>query len=152
MWRRNATTIASSHAAKGPAPRDTDIILTGSIATDEAIAARLQAEGHYPCRSTAFTPQIVLKLRSRHGIRLGRATVRAGGLPDVYTVREVARLLGVDPSWIYRAIGDERILVAKDARYGCYLFAHKEATIEALRQLKAGQVQQVSFRKEHSNG
>jgi DNA invertase Pin-like site-specific DNA recombinase len=120
--------------------------------TDGAIARRLNGEGYHPCRSAAFSREIVLKLRCRHHIRLGLARVRAGDLPAAYTVREMAGLLGVDVSWIYRGICDGRIAVEKDPQYGCYLFPRNQRAIASLKRLKAGKVAQVSFPKEHRDG
>jgi hypothetical protein len=119
---------------------------------DGAIAKCLNEEGYYPCRSARFSREIVLKLRGRHQIRLGLAKVRAGNLATAYTVRELADLLRVDASWIYRGIYEGRIAVTKDDRYGCYLFPRNQRTIAALKRLKAGKVPQVSFRKEHCDG
>lgn len=126
--------------------------LAGEGLDDEGIARRLNDEGYYPCRSATYTSQIVLKMRSRAGIRLGLGKVREGNLPGVYVAKEVAELLGVHPSWIYRAIGEGRIILDKDARYGCYLFPRNSRVIASLKRLKAGQVLHVSFREEHSDG
>jgi DNA invertase Pin-like site-specific DNA recombinase len=120
--------------------------------TDGAIADRLNGECYYPCRGTSFHRGIVLKLRGRHGIRLGRAKVREGNLTTSYTVREVAELLGVDVTWIYRGISEGRIAVEKDAHYGCYLFPRTRRAIASLKRLKAGKVPQISFPKEHRDG
>ena len=100
----------------------------------------------------SFGRAIVGKLHGRHGIRLGLGQVREGNLPNGYTVRELAGLLAVDASWIYRAINEGRIAVEKDAHYGCYLFPRKQRTITSLKRLKAGKVLQVSFPKEHCDG
>ena len=126
--------------------------LAGEGLTDGAIARRLDDEGFSPCRSANFSREIVLKLRGRHGIRLGLAKVREGNLPRAYTVREMAGILSVDVTWIYRAIYEGRIVIEKDAHYGCYLFPRKQRTIASLKRLKAGKVPQVSFLKEHCDG
>ena len=69
-----------------------------------------------------------------------------------YTIREMADLIGIDPSWIYRAISRGQILIEKDARYGCYLFPKTGSTIDQMKQLKNDKVPQVSFPKEHRDG
>lgn len=119
---------------------------------DSAIAAALNGEGFHPSRGAAFTPLIVLKLRCRHGIRLRLGQVRCGDLPGGYTVREMARLAGVDPSWFYHAIGDGKIEISKDDRYGCYLFPRTKAAVDSLKRLKCGKVRHVSFRKGQCDG
>ena len=84
---------------------------------DEAIADRLNREGYFPCRGDRFTAMIVLKLRCRHRIRVGLGKLRQGQRPPGYTIGEMARLIGIDPSWISRRITRGRILLEKDARY-----------------------------------
>jgi len=119
---------------------------------DEAIAEHLNREGFFPCRGVVFTPQIVAKLRTRHGIRSSLGKVRCGNLPTAYTVRELTSIIGVDQTWIYRRIAEGRIRVEKDARVGCYFFPRDQATIGSLKRLKEGKVHQVSFPQEHCDG
>jgi DNA invertase Pin-like site-specific DNA recombinase len=127
-------------------------ILADEGRNDAAIAAVLNDEGSHPARGAAFTPMIVLKLRMRHGIRLRLGRVRCGDLPGGYTVREMARLTGIDPSWFYHAIGDGKIAISKDENYGCYLFPRTQAAVTSLKRLKCGKVRHVSFRKGHCDG
>ena len=116
---------------------------------DEALAERLNQEGYYPCRGAAFTPQIVLKLRSRYGIRVGLGRLRRGDRPHGYTM---ARILGVDPAWIYRALYDGRLQIERDIHFGCYLFPHTQNAVEQMKRLRKGEVCHVSFREEHCDG
>jgi len=127
-------------------------VLVDSGQNDAAIAHQLNLEGFYPCRGPRFTGLIVLKLRSRHQIWLGVGRLRRGFRPPGYTLTEVARLLRIHPSWLYRAIGQGQILVDKDARFGCYLFPQTRQTVQRLKQLKHGEVSQVSFPQVHCNG
>ena len=119
---------------------------------DATIAESLNREGLRPCRRTSFTPAIVGKLRRRHRILTGLEKVRRREQVPGYTIREMARLIGIDPSWIYRAIGRGQILIEKDDRYGCYLFPKTSSSIDQMKQLKDGKVSQVSFPKEHRDG
>jgi len=114
---------------------------------NDAIAIRLNEEGFHPCRGEAFTEQIVLKLKARFGIEHKLAKVRRGNLPAGYTVREMARLIKVDPSWIYRGISVGKIEVSRDPEYACYLFPRQAAAVEAMRDLKEAKRLQVSFRE-----
>jgi DNA invertase Pin-like site-specific DNA recombinase len=116
------------------------------------IADRLNREGFAPCRSEAFTGRVIVKLRHRYGIGLRLEQVRRGGLSGGYTVREMAELIGFDPSWIYRKIGEGRIELTRDLQYGCYLFPREMQTIERMKQLQSGQIRQASFRKVHQDG
>lgn len=119
---------------------------------DAAIAGDLDREGYRPCRGPAFTAAIVSKLRRRHQILMGLERVRRGERPPGYTVREMADLVGVDPSWISRKIGRGQILLEKDTQYRCYLFPRTRSAVGQMRQLKSGKVLQVSFPKEHHDG
>jgi DNA invertase Pin-like site-specific DNA recombinase len=102
---------------------------------NDAIATRLNAEEFRPCRGQAFTEQIVAKLKARFGIEHKLAKVRRGNLPTGYTVREMARLIKVDPSWIYRAISVGKIEVSRDPEYACYLFPRQDGAVDAMREL-----------------
>jgi DNA invertase Pin-like site-specific DNA recombinase len=117
-----------------------------------AIAACLNEKGLRPCRRKTFTAQIVLKLKARCGIEDKLQQVRRGNLEAGYTVREMARFLKVDPSWIYRAIGVGQIEVARDPEYACYLFPRKPSAIAHMKEFKDGKRRQVSFRKVQSDG
>ena len=119
---------------------------------DEAIAAHLNQEGLYPCRGASFTPGIVLKLRSRHGIYLGLGRLRRGELPVGHTVAAMARLLQVDPAWIYRGLRRGCIRMGRDPHFGCYLFPRTRAAVLQMKQLRRGSISQVSFLQEHCDG
>ena len=119
---------------------------------DATIAESLNSEGLRPCRRPSFTPAIVGKLRHRHRILAGLEKVRRGEQVPGYTIREMAHLIGIDPSWIYRGISRGHVRIEKDARYGCYLFPRTRSTIHQMRQLKGDKVSQVSFLKEHRSG
>lgn len=116
---------------------------------NDAIAERLNAEGFVPARGDRFTRPIVVKMRLEEGIPLVVQKVRDGGLAEGYTARELTRLLGVHPCWIYRRVGDGRIKIDKDPKYGAYLFPREQDTVEQLRRLKSHEVPHVSFRKVH---
>jgi Recombinase zinc beta ribbon domain len=119
---------------------------------DATIAEDLNREGLQPCRGASFTGKSVLKIRRRHRILRGLERLRRGERPPGYTLREMAELIGIDPSWISRKIGRGQILIEKDACYGCYLFPKTRSSIEHMRRLKSGKVSQVSFPKEHRDG
>jgi DNA invertase Pin-like site-specific DNA recombinase len=119
---------------------------------DEAIAERLNQEGFYPCRGPAFTPQIVLKLRCRYAIRVGLGRLRRGDQPHGYTITAMARLLRVDPAWIYRALNDGRLEMEKDVHFGCYLFPRTKHAVQEMKRLRKGDLCHVSFLQEHCDG
>ncbi|WZO96078.1 recombinase family protein [Isosphaeraceae bacterium EP7] len=119
---------------------------------DATIAERLNVEGLRPCRRSSFTPAIVGKLRRRHRILSRLERLRRGEPMPGYTTLEMARLIGVDRSWISRKISRGQILLEKDACCGCYLFPRTRSAIEQMKRLKEGKVPHVSFPKEHCDG
>jgi hypothetical protein len=119
---------------------------------DVALAERLNQEGYFPCRGATFTPQIILKLRCRHGICVGLGRLRRGDRPDGYTIAAMAKILGVDPSWIYRGLRAGQIRMKKDRHFGCYLFPHTQRAVRQMKQLRDGDVCHVSFPEEHCDG
>lgn len=119
---------------------------------DHAIVERLNHEDDRPCRGESFTVSIVLKLRTRYGIRLNFGRARLGGLDAGYTMLEMSRLLKVDGNWLYRAIRDGRLEIEKHPQYGCYLFPKKDDVIVRMKQLRDGKIAHVSFRKGHQHG
>jgi DNA invertase Pin-like site-specific DNA recombinase len=126
--------------------------LVDTVKDDAELAEQLNREGFFPCRGPRFTPQIVLKLRCRHHIWMGLGNLRRSERLPGYTIPEMARLIAIDASWIYRSIGQGRIAIDKDRHYGCYLFPRTRAAVRSMKQLRQGKVLQVSFRKEHCDG
>ncbi len=119
---------------------------------NQRIAQQLNKEGFVPCRSGAFTMQIVTKLKHRYGVVSNYAKARCGNLPEVYTVREMAQRIGIDPSWVYRQIGHGAIAIKKNPRYGCYLFPRTEQSVTQMIRLKNGGLRHVSFPTVHCTG
>lgn len=120
--------------------------------TDEAMAARLNAEGLAPCRGGEFTPGVVRTLRGRAGIRIRMGRLRTGERLPGSTMAEVARRIGVHVSWLSHAIRRGRLVVVKNREFGCYLFPRGRDTVAQLRALKAGTIRQVSFPEVHNDG
>lgn len=127
--------------------------LTAAGASHEQIVTTLNEEGRVPCRGGSFTPQIVSKLKHRYGIVSNLERLRRNHtLTTAYTIRQMAKLVKIDPSWFYRKIHAGAIRVQKDPTYGCYLFPQNKKTIVQLKRLKKGEVAHVSIRKVHHNG
>ena len=126
--------------------------LTGEGQTIDQIAATLNAEGFVPCRGGSFTPQIVIKFKKRFGIISNCEHIRRGNVTFAYTPAELAKLLSIDRSWIYRKIADGSIQIPKDAAYGCYLFPRNKDCITQLKRLKNGAVSHVSFPSGYNAG
>jgi len=116
------------------------------------VAECLNHEGLIPCRSASFTAGIVAKLKKRHGVISNLQKLRRGAACQACTAPEMARLIGIDPSWIYRKIGDGTIKIRRDPRYHCYLFPKDKKTIHAMKRLKNQEVPHASIPKVHHDG
>lgn len=116
------------------------------------VAERLNDENFIPCRGACFTARIVAKLKMRHGVISNPEKVRRGDVSWAYTVPEMARLIGTDPSWIYRKIGDGTIKIRRDLRYHCYLFPRDTKTAHAMKRLRSQEVRHASIPKVHHDG
>jgi len=121
--------------------------------TKKRIAERLNQEGFIPCRGASFTPQIIDKLKKRHGIASNWERARHGEFASTaYTLPELALLLKTDRHWIYRKIGNGTIDIKKDPCYRCYLFPKDPQIIEQLKLLKTRKVRHVSIPKPYCVG
>ena len=116
------------------------------------IAASLNSEGLVPCRGGSFTKQIVIKFKKRFHIVSARQKIRRGDLPRIYTATELADILKIDRSWLYRRIADRSIRIRKNPTHGCYLFPRTKHCVSQLKRLRKGAVAHVSFPEGHSNG
>jgi len=113
----------------------------------------LNAEGYRPCRGGAFTIQIVNKLKHRYQIVSNLEKVRRGDRPrHSYTIKEMAKQIKIDPSWIYRKIARGMIRIKKDPIYGCYLFPRTKQCVSQLKRLKSGRLPHISVPQVHHNG
>lgn len=120
--------------------------------TSAEVAERLNHEDFLPCRGASFTGQIITKLKKRHGVVSNLEKLRRGERPRAYTVPEMARLIGIDPSWIYRKIEDGTIKIRRDPRYHCYLFPKDKKTIHTMKRLKNQEVRHASIPEVHYDG
>lgn len=116
------------------------------------VAERLNHESFIPCRGASFTVGIITKLKKRHGILSNLEKLRRGETCRAYGVPEMARLIGIDPSWIYRKIGSGTIKMQPDPRYHCYLFPKDKKTINTMKRLENQEVRHASIPKVHHDG
>ena len=113
------------------------------------IATRLNGEGWTACRGMPFTRGSIMKLKRQHGILDNLTRVRRGNLPDAYTVREMAALIQVHPSWFSRQITRGRLKLTSHARYGCYLFPKTSEIVETVKALKTGELREAIIPEVH---
>ena len=119
--------------------------------SDERIAQLLTEQGfRSPLRETVLPSTVKgIRLHHRrfHRFRGPRPRRVAGSL----TLPQVAERLGVVPHWLYHLIDRRVVEIDRDDATGLYLFPDSPDTIEKLRQLKAGAVEKVCYRRRHQD-
>jgi len=148
VWRGGAVS-----ARAGPGPVGTLRAVTGCAQmeaqlgrleaqghADEAIAERLTSQGFRSPQRPRVLASTVQTMRLRHG-RLHRYRgPRPRRVPGFLTVSQLATALEVKAHGLYHLISRGRISVGRDEASGLYLFPDRPETLEALRQLRDGQV------------
>ena len=112
---------------------------------DEAIAAALTADGHRSPMRDRVLPSTVRIIRLRHGILLKRSQSHPRRVPGHLTISQLAARLGVSAYWIYDRIHNGTIAITRDERTGLYLFPDAPGTLDQLRKLRAGELDQIAF-------
>ena len=113
----------------------------------------LNAQGYVPCRGGEFTSQIVIKLKRRYNIVSNLEQIRRGKvLTKVYTIKQMAQLIKIDPSWFYHKISNGSIRINKDPVCGCYLFPRTKKSVDQLTRLKKGVLAHATIQEVHYGG
>jgi DNA invertase Pin-like site-specific DNA recombinase len=106
--------------------------------SDKQIAEELTSEGHRSAHSLSISPQIVMKIRHKHGWHFTRQHRELPKVDGYLTTRELSSLLGVDRSWVSRRISNGTINSKYLSRYpkgNIHLIQDDPKLIEQLRQL-----------------
>jgi DNA invertase Pin-like site-specific DNA recombinase len=148
VWRGGAVselavpcTVGTLRDVTGFAQMEAQILrLEAQGHSDEAIAERLTSQGLRSPQRPRVLASTVQTMRLRHG-RLHRYRgPRPRRVPGFLTVSQLATALGVKAHWLYHLISRGRLSVGRDEASGLYLFPDRPETLEALRQLRDGQV------------
>ena len=148
VWRGGAVselavpcTVGALRDVTGFAQMEAQILrLEAQGHSDAAIAECLTSQGFRSPQRPRVLASTVQTMRLRHG-RLHRYRgPRPRRMPGFLTVSQLATALGVKAHWIYHLISRGRISVGRDEASGLYLFPDRPETLEALRQLRDGQV------------
>jgi len=106
--------------------------------SDKQIAEELTSEGHRSAHSLSISPQIVMKIRHKHGWHFTRQNRELPKVDGYLTTRELSSLLGVDRSWVSRRISNGTINPKYLSRYpkgNIHLIQNDPKLIEQLRQI-----------------
>src|SRR6185437_13732490 len=112
---------------------------------DEAIAAALTADGHRSPMCDRVLPSTVRSIRLRHGLLLKRSQSHPRRVPGHLTISQLAARLGVSASWIYDRVHNGTTAITRDEHTGLYLFPDAPGTLDQLRRLRAGELDQIAF-------
>jgi DNA invertase Pin-like site-specific DNA recombinase len=113
---------------------------------DETIAQRLTAQGYRsPLDTTQLLTNTVKCLRLKHKAFITRSQSHPRRIPGYLTVPQVAAALACSPHWFYDRIQKGVIGIKRDPSTGLYLFPDTSETLEQLRALQAGRLNQLSF-------
>lgn len=113
---------------------------------DETIAQRLTAQGYRsPLDATKLLTNTVKCLRLKHKAFITRSQSHPRRIAGYLTVPQAAAALECSPHWFYDRIKKGVIGIKRDASTGLYLFPDTLETLEQLRGLQAGRLNQLSF-------
>src|SRR5215218_5670737 len=119
--------------------------LFGGGLSDEEIAHRLTDLGHRSPQSAHVLSSTVSKVRHRLRLLRLHSQSHPRNMVGRLTVSQGASKLGGGGWWVYDRIHNGRIQIAKDAATRLYLFPDEPATMEKLRELKAGNLHEIGF-------
>lgn len=144
VWQGGATTTLTIPTTVG-----TFADLTGAAAMEElivkrsragvadgAIAEELTAAGYRSPRASEVLPSTVRGIRLRQRILITAHQSHPRQVVGYWTVSQVAAYLQVGVHWVYDRINNGRIVIAKDAATGLYLFPDEPALREQLAALQ----------------
>jgi hypothetical protein len=118
---------------------------------DTTIADALTAEGFRSPMGSQVLPSTVKTIRLRHGRMQQRRQSHPRHIAGSLTVPQLANALAVPRHWLYDRIHNGTIQIQPDVTSGLYLFPDEPATLEQLRQLRDGILDNLRFSKEHQD-
>ena len=153
VWRGGETTTLSIPVPVGSlkdlagAEAMEQIILERSKQgiTDEVIADELTAQGYRSPMHSFVLPSTVKIIRLKHRQFLVRHQSHPRQVAGKLTLTQVANRLDIAPHWIYDRIHNGTIQITKDPSTRLYLFPDEPATLEAFKQLVAGEIKKLCF-------
>ena len=113
--------------------------------SDEAMAQQLTQQGYRSPSQPSVLPSTVQGIRLKLGLMQNRSQSHPRRAPGFLTVPQLAKALEVKPHWLYHQIKRGTVAITRDATTGLYLFPESPETIEAFRQLRAGERRDLRF-------
>jgi hypothetical protein len=155
VWRGGEITIcevplrvgAFALLASGPELEQRILSLHAAGKTDREIATELTEAGFRSPMSSQLLASTVKKVRLIHRRYVSPHQSHPRRIAGRLTIPQVAQQLGCTINWLHYRIQKGRIHPLRDAASGLAVFPDRSSTLTRLRQLRAGQLQRVSFIK-----
>jgi Recombinase zinc beta ribbon domain len=153
VWRGGETTTFEVPVAVGAL---TDLPTASAMAqqirvlfaagmSDVEIAQQLTRHGYRSPSRPAVLPSTVKGLRLKLGLMQNRSQSHPRRIAGYLTVPQLAKALASTPHWVYHQIKRGTVAISRDAATGLYLFPARPETLEAFRQLQAGQLSELRY-------
>jgi hypothetical protein len=147
VWRGGETTTLDVPVAVGaltdlptaPEMAQQIRLLFAEGKSDEEMARHLTQHGYRSPSQPAVLPSTVKAIRLKLGLMQNRAQSHPRRIAGCLTVPQLAQALAITPHWVYHQIKRGTVAITRDATTGLYLFPDTPETLEAFRQLRAGQ-------------
>ena len=147
VWRGGETTTVEVPVAVGAL---TDLPTAPQMAqqirglftegkSDDEMARQLTQHGYRSPSQPSVLPSTVKGIRLKLGLMHQRSQSHPRRIIGYLTVPQLAKALAITPHWVYHQIKRGTVAIARDAATGLYLFPDTPQTLEAFRQLQAGQ-------------
>jgi DNA invertase Pin-like site-specific DNA recombinase len=114
-------------------------VLFAAGTSDDEMARQLTRHGYRSPSRPAVLPSTVKGIRLKLGLMQNRSQSHPRRVVGYLTVPQLAQALAITPHWVYHQIKRGTVAITRDAATGLYLFPDAPETIEAFRQLRAGQ-------------
>jgi hypothetical protein len=147
VWRGGDTTTLESPVAVGaltdlptaPAMAQQMRVLFAEGTSDDEMARQLPQHGYRSPSQPAVLPSTVKGIRLKLGLMQQRSQSHPRRVAGSLTVPQLAKALAITPHWGYHQSKRGTVAITRDAATGLSLFPDTPQTLEALRQLWAGQ-------------
>src|ERR671924_1613868 len=147
VWRGGDPTTLESPVGVGaltdlptaPAMAQQMRVLFAEGKSDDEMARQLTQHGYRSPSQPAVLPSTVKGIRLKLGLMQQRSQSHPRRVAGSLTVPQLAKALAITPHWVYHQIKRGTVAISRDAATGLYLFPDTPQTLEAFRQLRAGQ-------------
>src|SRR5262249_53115543 len=112
---------------------------------DDERARQLTQHGYRSPSRPAVLPSTVKGIRRKLGLMQNRSQSHPRRIAGYLTGSQLAKALAITPHWVYHQIKRGTVAIPRDAATGLYLFPDTPQTLEAFRQLRAGQRTELHY-------